>query len=104
MVLDSYINQVRDWKSEGLDWDRISMRLQEQGLSESEADEALQVVKKEIRVKNKNLGMILLGIGSFLCFFSMVYTFFFGHNYFMLYGLTMIGVSIAFAGLVYIMG
>jgi hypothetical protein len=61
-------------------------------------------VKKEKRAKDRNTGMILLGIGSALCLMSMLYTFIYGHNYFMLYGLTMIGVSVAFAGLVYIMG
>lgn len=104
MVLDQHIEKAKEWKSSGMDWERISLRLQEEGLSPSEADEAMNWVKKEQRTKNKNIGMVLLGLGSAICFFSMVYTFFFGHNYFMLYGLTMIGVSIAFAGLVYIMG
>ena len=97
-------DKTRELKAEGLNWDRVRQRLMESGVQEESAAESIATVKKEIRLKNRSIGMILIMIGSALCFFSMVYTYFFGHNYFMLYGLTMLGVTVAFAGLVYVMG
>jgi hypothetical protein len=95
---------VKQWRADGMDWERITQKLLETGVSSEAAEQVVQVVKKERRLKNKNIGMMMLALGSALCFFSMTYTYFYGHSYFMLYGLTMIGVGIAFVGLVYVMG
>ncbi|MCC7298951.1 MAG: hypothetical protein IT244_11515 [Bacteroidia bacterium] len=96
--------KVKQWKSEGMGWETIETLLEEHGYSPRQAEDAIQLVKKEIRAKHRSLGMLLLGIGSILCLFSMMFSLLVGPNTFVLYGLTMIGVTIAFAGLVYVMG
>lgn len=103
-MTSAFYDQVREMRAGGMEWDSISEQLKQQGIAEEQATEAITAVKQEIRAKNRNTGMILLGIGSALCFFSMLYTFMVGHNYFMLYGLTLIGITVAFIGLVYVMG
>lgn len=103
-MLETAIHKVRELASDGLAWDSIAARLVEIGFAEPEANAAIDYVKKEKRSRNKNIGIVLILIGAALCFFSMVYTYFFGHSYLMLYGLTVLGVSMSFAGLVYIMG
>lgn len=100
----NWTDNAREWLANGMDFDTMHQKLTEAGMAAQDAEAICQLVKKEKRARNRNTGMILLGIGSALCLLSMVYTFVYGHNYFMLYGLTMIGVSVAFAGLVYIMG
>ncbi len=100
----NWTDNAREWLANGMDLETMNQKLIEAGMAAEDAEAICQLVKKEKRARNRNTGMILLGIGSALCLLSMVYTFVYGHNYFMLYGLTMIGVSVAFAGLVYIMG
>lgn len=95
---------IQEMRSQGLSWTAIREKLIEEGSDELLVTPAVELQRREQQARNRNIGMILLGIGSALCFASMVYTFLFGHSYFMLYGLTMIGVCVAFAGLVYIMG
>lgn len=104
MTAELHVNRVRELRAEGHDWEQITDRMRESGIPEDEAVAAIGFVKKERRAKNRNLGMILLALGSACCFFSLMFTFMFGHNYFILYGITMLGVTIAFAGLVYVMG
>jgi hypothetical protein len=104
MTINNAHEFARELKAEGLGWDAILDRLKQKGIEASEAENALEALKKEFRTKNRNIGMTLLLLGSFICAFSMGYTYFFGHSVFMLYGLTMLGVGIAFVGLVYVMG
>lgn len=99
-----HLNKVKEWHAAGYDKDQILEQLQSGGLPFEEAEQLYAAVKKEIQMKSRSIGMILIMIGAALCFFSMVYTFFFGHSYFMLYGITLVGVTVAFAGLVYVMG
>ncbi len=96
--------KVRLFLSNGMDWEEIENKLITDGIGENPAREAVTLVRKERQAKFRSRGMMLLLLGSAICLFSMVFTFIFGHDYFMLYGLTIIGVSIAFAGLVYVMG
>lgn len=99
------VHQIaRQLLSEGHEWDGIREKLIQSGLTEEKADELVGMLKAEKIARNRNRGLTLLMIGALLCFFSMIYTFAFGHSYTMLYGLTMIGVSLCFAGLVCIMG
>lgn len=98
------IQKARELLANGLDMDTIVQQLTSSGMTEEMALELLQSIKKEKRAKNRSLGSILLLVGSALCFASMLFTFFVGPNPWMLYGLTMLGVTIAFIGLVYILG
>jgi hypothetical protein len=99
------VHQIaRQLVSEGHEWDGIREKLQQTGLSEEKASEIVNLLKSEKITRNRNRGLTLLMIGAAICLFSMIYTFAFGHSYTMLYGLTMVGVSLCFAGLVCIMG
>ncbi len=102
--LYEYAAKARHLMSEGLDWELIQMRLTEMGADPDLAAEATKLVRKEIHAASRSKGMVLIGIGSAICAFSMFYTLLFGHNYFILYGLTIVGVTLAFAGLVFVMG
>lgn len=104
MDINLLTDKVREFRAEGLDWERIEERLKNLGVPAEQRAESMMTVKKEIRAKFRNRGMALIALGSVLCFLSMLFTFMFGHNYFVLYGLTLLGVTIAFAGLVYVMG
>jgi len=99
------VHQIaRQLMSEGHEWDGIKEKLQQTGLSEDKASEIVNLLKSEKITRNRNRGLTLLLVGAAICLFSMIYTFAFGHSYTMLYGLTMVGVSLCFAGLVCIMG
>lgn len=91
-------------REEGVSWDEIPGRLTAEGAFLPEAEHTIRELKTAINAKKRSRGMALLAIGTAICFFSMLFTFLFGHSYVMLYGLTMVGVTIAFTGLVYVMG
>ncbi len=98
------IQKARELLAEGLDVDGVVQQLTSSGITAEMALELVQSIKKEKRAKNRSLGSVLLLVGSAMCFASMLFTFFVGPNPWMLYGLTMLGVTVAFIGLVYILG
>lgn len=102
--MKNFEDEARASLADGAGWDQIREQLISDGLETAGAEEIVGVLKEERTIRNRNRGMALLLIGAALCFGSMLFTFLVGHNYFVLYGLTMIGVTVAFAGLVYIMG
>jgi hypothetical protein len=96
------VEQFKAWKSRSMTEEMISRELQEKGYDSLQITELIQHYKKKCCEDRQSTGFIVTGIGAFLGFISCVMTMldlipeFRG---FMLYGLTGIGVTIAFIGL-----
>lgn len=102
--MNQFEDKAREMLADGSNWEQIQEGLSKAGCTEADAGEIIRILKAERTVRNRNRGLALLMIGAGLCFGSMLFTFLVGHNVFVLYGLTMIGVTLSFGGLVYIMG
>lgn len=89
---------------EGLSSEAIVNQLKSDGIAPEDTLSVIEKLKAIRREAKRSTGMLLIGIGTAICAFSMGYTFFFGPSDFMLYGLTLLGVLVAFTGLVFIMG
>jgi hypothetical protein len=103
-MLEETILQAGKYLSQGMDKESAIQALVSSGIDAETATQALEIILKNKRQKKRNTGMILIGIGTTLCVISLFYTLFFGHNNFMLFGLTILGVLIAFMGLIFLMG
>ncbi|MBL7810652.1 MAG: hypothetical protein JNL57_00395 [Bacteroidetes bacterium] len=102
--MEQLIQKIQELRSKGYLWNEISEQLINEGTESDVAEQTVNQVRLAIRKRNTNRGMTLLFIGAFICLAAMMYTFLVGHNVPVLYGGTLVGISIAFAGLVYIMG
>jgi hypothetical protein len=81
----------------------INEKLRQVGVSDSEIEALFKEAKQQKRLKNKNIGMFLILLVLALCLGSMLSSYFLGPSPMVLYGLTTIGVVLAFVGLVYVM-
>lgn len=96
------IEQYKSWKSRNFTEEMITSELKENGLDSLQITELIQHYKKKCCEERQTTGFIITGIGAFLGFISCVLTMldlFPQFRGFMLYGLTGIGVTIAFVGL-----
>lgn len=100
-ITTQYLRLFEDWEIRGLDRDTIINELKKSSHSELEIGDIIKSYEKYKDNKRLRKGFVLMGLGSFLGFLSCVITMLdimpdFRH--FILYGLTTIGVSIAFIG------
>lgn len=100
-ITTQYLSFFEDWEIRGLDKEIIVKELKKSNFSDLEVEDILNKFEKFKDNKRIRKGFLLMGIGSFLGFLSCVFTMLdimpdFRH--FILYGLTTIGVSIAFIG------
>lgn len=96
-----HLKFFEDWEIRGLDKEVIIQELKKFSYSELEIEETIKRFEKYKDSKRIRKGFILMGLGSILGFLSCLFTMLdimpdFRH--FILYGLTTIGVSIAFIG------
>ncbi|HMO32192.1 MAG TPA: hypothetical protein PKE63_09495 [Lacibacter sp.] len=96
------------WKQEGVPLSQMEQRLLEQETAPELAAEALQELKRQQTDKKRFSGFMCCGIGGGLLFASFLTTlllFDTEHSFaFYLYGLTLIGVTVVFKGLVDLLG
>jgi len=100
---EHFLNQARQLMNSGLDKVQTSDQLLAAGLPPDEVSEIISVVRKERHKRNFARGMSFLCAGLILCFVSMLATLIFGHSYWVLYGVTMIGATLIFVGMMYCM-
>ncbi len=96
---------IREWILAGITPQAIETELQLKGFDENSIQEHLQEFKKQRNAQRQFRGFVLMAIGSFLGFLSCVLTLteaFPQYYGIILYGLTFIGVSIAFVGVYYV--
>jgi len=98
----SYLEHLSKWESSNLSEEVIISNLKQNGLEENQISELLTLYKKKKNDAKQRLGFILAAVGSFIGFLSCVFSMLdLSPNMrdFMLYGLTTIGIIIAFVGL-----
>lgn len=102
----THLGRVNAMLTEGRDMVYIESRLQKEGLDESVISEVFKEVKRIKNAKRTQTGNMLLVIGAILMILGFATCIFQHYNEgsmsFALYGLTMVGLSILFAGLVMI--
>lgn len=94
------------WLSQSFKLNQVREFLNNQGVSEENHTPYIDEYLKKIDRKRTQMGFKLIGVGSIFCFTSMILTFsnlFPDMRSFSLYGLTMIGITIGFVGLYYLM-
>ena len=92
---------IREWMLANISPQEIEAQLLQKGFDENSIQEHLEEYKKQRNAQRQFKGFVLMVIGSFLGFLSCVLTLtqVFPQYYgIILYGLTFIGVSIAFIG------
>lgn len=96
------LNVINNWLSRDETHENAANQLRQKGLSDNFITRYLQEFEKQKQAKRQNTGFIFMGIGAFLGFISCVLTMIDAfptlRNFFM-YGLTTIGIGIAFYGL-----
>ena len=96
---------IREWIGSNLTPQAIEEELQSKGLDAVAISEHLKEYKRIRNAKRQFTGFVLMAVGAFLGFLSCVLTvseaFPEWYN-FLLYGLTIIGVSIVFMGLYFV--
>jgi len=101
-----HLSRVNAMITEGRDLGYIESRLQNEGLDESFISDIFKELKRLKNAKRTQNGSILLVIGAFLMITGFATCIFQHYNEgsmsFALYGLTIVGLSILFAGLVMI--
>ncbi len=96
---------VKEWVTLNLNPRDIESDLLQKGLDEDLIIEVLKEYKRQCNAKKQFKGFVLMAIGAFIGFLSCVLTLTeaFPQWYgFILYGLTFIGVTIAFIGLYFV--
>ena len=105
---DQCLALVTQWKKEGVSASEIQERLEQQNVPSSMADEVLLEWKKLNYARKRGIGLFCCGTGALLLFTSFLITlilFNTEHNFSLyLYGLTFIGISILFKGMVDLLG
>jgi hypothetical protein len=94
--------------NQGMTLKQIKEQLQMKGLSETELEQQLSIVRSLKYKKQRQLGFTCLAIGALLCLTSCLLTLFHGYSAvyvtFILYGMTMGGACLVLAGLALIFG
>ena len=96
---------IREWIGSNLTPQAIEEELQLKGLDAASISAHLKEYKRVRNAKRQFTGFVLMAIGAFIGFLSCILTVseFFPEWYnFILYGLTIIGVSIVFMGLYFV--
>ncbi|MFN4284497.1 MAG: hypothetical protein ACK4E8_00875 [Lacibacter sp.] len=108
MDIHQCIQYLMQWKKEGLTTHEMQQRLAEQQVPEELARESLAEWKRLVGEKKRFSGFLCCGIGGGLLLLSFLITlilFDTEHNFSLyLYGLTALGVSVVFKGLVDLLG
>ena len=100
---ENFLNQAREWMNSGMDKEQTAQQLLAAGLNPEEVKEIISTVRKERHKRNFARGMSFLCVGLILCFVSMLSTLIFGHSYWVLYGVTMVGATLIFVVMMYCM-
>lgn len=108
VTIEYYLPKVFQLKKQGMDLAQITQQLQKQNIPEDTVNAIIQQWKKIHYTKKRNRGFIYVGVGTFLMVFSFllsVVLFYSDRNIeWALYGITFIGLSITFKGMVDILG
>lgn len=108
MDIQQCIQILMQWKKEGLTTSEMQQRLAEQQVPDELVQTSLTEWKRMHGEKKRFSGFMCCGIGGGLLFLSFLITlilFDTEHNFSLyLYGLTFIGVSVVFKGLVDLLG
>jgi len=96
---------IREWMLANITPQEIEAQLLQKGFDQNSIQEHLQEFKRQRNAQRQFKGFVLMAIGSFLGFMSCVLTLteaFPQYYGIILYGLTFIGVSIAFVGVYHV--
>jgi len=108
ITTDQCLALVTQWKKEGLSVTEIQDRLDKQEVPRELTEEALQEWKKINYARKRGIGLACCGTGALLLFTSFLITlllFNTDHNFSLyLYGLTFIGISVLFKGMIDLLG
>lgn len=108
VLLQSFLDQIKQWKAQGLAASKIQSRLEQMQLSEEQVTTILQEWKRIRTAKKRDAGFIYAGIGGTIMLISFILSFFLfqqGQNFMIvLYTFTFIGIGIVFKGLIDIIG
>jgi hypothetical protein len=106
--LQSYLDQIKQWKAEGLAASQIETRLEQMQLPQDHFHFVLQEWKRLRITKKRDAGFIWTGVGGTIMLISFLLSlvlFQQGANFmYVLYSLTFIGIGIVFKGLIDILG
>lgn len=96
--------KANNWFAQGLDNKQIEAELAKEGIDERHIPEMLQEIKKLRNARRTTRGLWLILAGAATCLGSCIITLSssYSNMHMALYGLTSIGILLAFAGLAYI--
>jgi hypothetical protein len=108
VLLQSFLDQIKQWKAQGLADSKIQSRLEQMQLTEEQVTTILQEWKRIRTSKKRDAGFIYAGVGGTIMLVSFILSFFLfqqGQNFMIvLYTFTFIGIGIVFKGLIDILG
>ncbi|RTL56174.1 MAG: hypothetical protein EKK37_16990 [Sphingobacteriales bacterium] len=108
VIIEQYLPKVFQLRKQGMELSQISLQLEKQNLSAETVNAIIQQWKKIHYTKKRNQGFICIGVGTFLMVFSFLLSvlLFYSNKSieWALYGITFIGLSITFKGMVDILG
>lgn len=106
--MQSYLDQIKQWKAEGLAASQIEIRLEQLQLPQDQFHSVLQEWKRICTAKKRDTGFIYAGVGGTIMLISFMLSLFLfqqGQSFmFVLYTFTFIGIGIVFKGLIDILG
>jgi hypothetical protein len=107
-IIDQYLPKVFQLKKQGMELSEISGLLLKENIPADTVDAILQQWKKIYYAKKRNQGFVYIGLGTSLMIFSFILSVILFYNDksidWALYGITFLGLSLTFKGMVDILG
>ncbi|MBI1782863.1 MAG: hypothetical protein HYR66_16085 [Sphingobacteriales bacterium] len=108
VTIEQYLPEVFQLRKQGMELSQILLQLEKQNLSTETVNAIIQQWKKIYYAKKRNQGFIYVGVGTFLMVFSFLLSVFLFYSdnsiEWALYGITFVGLSLTFKGMVDILG
>jgi hypothetical protein len=108
VIIEQYLPKVFQLRKEGMELSQISLQLQEQNIPADTVNDIIQQWKKIHYTKKRNQGFIYVGVGTALMVFSFLLSVMLFYSdksiEWALYGVTFVGLSLTFKGMIDILG